>query len=191
MITNAGLNAIYWAYLGREPDQGAIDHYVGHYTVDFVADDILASEERQQYMAGRVTVAQQQAQTAADLAAAKTQLATEQSKSVGLVKNVADLTAQLSAANEDVKQAESIASDDAGKIHDLTVKLDAANKAVAAANATIQQLEAADKPVPTKPTGTVVPPTSQATNPPLTPPKTSTWLTTVVDWLVSALRRNG
>ncbi|MGO4470324.1 hypothetical protein AB4Y95_00095 [Arthrobacter sp. M-10] len=111
------------------------------------------------------------------------QLAAEQSKGVGLVQNVSDLTTQLAAANEEVKQAESIASDDAGKINALTVQL-------AEAKATIDQLSTADKPPSTKPTGTVVPPTSQATNPPLTPQKTSTWLTTVVAWLVSTFKRN-
>lgn len=108
------------------------------------------------------------------------QLATEQTKNVGLVKNVSDLTSQLSTANEDIKQAESIASDDAGKINDLTAQL-------AAAKANINQ--PADKPPATKPTGTVVPPTSQPTNTPFTPRETSTLLAKVVAWLVSKLRK--
>lgn len=182
MITNAGLNAIYWAYLGREPDQSARDHYVGNYTVDFVADDILASDERKQFTANHAIAAGRQTQAAADLAAVKTQLAAEQSKSVGLVKNVTDLTSQLATANQDIQQAESIAGDDATKINDLTAQL-------AAARANIDQLKAADKPEPTKPTGTVVPSTTPQTNPPLTPQQTPTWLTEVVAWLVSMLRK--
>lgn len=110
------------------------------------------------------------------------QLATEQSKGVGLAKNLDDSQLQLNAANEELKQAESLAADDAGKINDLTVQL-------AAANATIQQLKAADKPEPKEPTGTVVPSTSPSNNPPITPQQTSTWIKNVVAWLVSAMRK--
>lgn len=44
-ITLDQLNQLYHDLLGRDPDQGGIDHYVGHYTYDFVKNDILNSVE--------------------------------------------------------------------------------------------------------------------------------------------------
>lgn len=44
-ITLEQLDALYQSLLGRAPDQGGIDHYVGNYTYDFVANDIRNSAE--------------------------------------------------------------------------------------------------------------------------------------------------
>lgn len=44
-ITLDQLTQLYEDLLHRAPDQGGIDHYVGHYTYDFVKNDILHSAE--------------------------------------------------------------------------------------------------------------------------------------------------
>jgi len=171
MITNQDqLNKLYDAELHRPRGAGeGEDVYLGKDS-GFVFNDLYASPERAKRLA-------QEAQEKAALIAQRDQAT---AKSVALVASVSDLTSKLDAATREMVQAESIASDDATKINGLTVQL-------AAAQAKIDQLIAADKPEPTTPTGTVVP---QTTNPPLTPPKTSTWFTNVVDWLVSYFRKN-
>jgi hypothetical protein len=77
---------------------------------------------------------------------------------------------------DEVKQAESLAQDDGAKISGLTAQLDLAN-------ATIQQLQAADKPEPTQPTGPVSP--SQDTTTPDTSNRIQTLIKKISDALVS------
>lgn len=50
-INRDQLNQLYRDLLGRDPDQGGIDHYVGNYTYDFVKNDILNSAEYAQRQA--------------------------------------------------------------------------------------------------------------------------------------------
>lgn len=51
MITGDVLNALYNDLLGRAPDQGAIDHYVGKYSTNFVVGDLRSSAEFSQRQA--------------------------------------------------------------------------------------------------------------------------------------------
>lgn len=70
MINNDQLTQLYRDILQRDPDVGAIQHYAGHYTYDFVHDDLLNSVE---YHTLQVNIAAAQAaaaQAAADAAAA-------------------------------------------------------------------------------------------------------------------------
>jgi hypothetical protein len=45
MVTKTGLTYIFQAYLGRNPDAGAIAHYVGKYDYDFTLKDVSTSAE--------------------------------------------------------------------------------------------------------------------------------------------------
>lgn len=137
MITAPGLKAVYNAYLGRDPDQSAIDHYIGHYTVDFVVNDVLNSAERQQYVANQQAQAAAQAKSLSDAEAA---LATEKAKSAGLAQNLNDSQLAVDEANRKIAA-------DQNAIKELTDKLGATQDAPA--QLTESQATTAD-PAPTQ-----------------------------------------
>lgn len=56
MITIDQLNQLYQQILERAPDPGGIDHYVGHYTVEFVQSDLLNSQEYKNLQAAKAAV---------------------------------------------------------------------------------------------------------------------------------------
>lgn len=68
-ITLDQLKSLYNELLGRDPDQAGIDHYVGHYSVDFTRQDLLNSGERRAYLAAQQAAADAAAQAAAQAAA--------------------------------------------------------------------------------------------------------------------------
>lgn len=72
-VTNDQVVVLYRELLEREPDAGAISHYVGNYTYDFVRNDLANSTERSQLVNRKAAEAQ------AALDAAKKQ-ADEQAK---------------------------------------------------------------------------------------------------------------
>lgn len=127
MIDQDTLNKLFNAILGRNPDDGAVSHYVGHFATSFVVSDLLASGEHQQYVQNRQAQLDNLNSQVTQLGS---QLQSEQTKSVGLVASVSDLTQQLSNAN--------------ATIADL-------GQQIAALQA------AADKPEPSQPTDPVAP----------------------------------
>lgn len=155
MIDQATLTKLFNAFLNRNPDAGAVSHYVGNYTTSFVVADLLASSEHQ-----RVTTA-------------------KQNELINLQTQVGQLTVQLTNARAD-EDAMTHQRDD------LTTKLAQTQTTLNAANDTITRLQlAADKPEPTKPTGTVAPTTTQTPRDAIK----QTIFETVIAWLVSQFKK--
>jgi hypothetical protein len=73
MIDQATLTQLFQVILGRAPDDGAVSHYVGHYSTSFVVNDLLVSVEHAQHSA---SIAQQTADLQGRITALTAQLAT-------------------------------------------------------------------------------------------------------------------
>ncbi len=78
MITLDQLTELYHDILQRAPDAGGVQHYVGHYTYDFVRNDMLNSAEYKNLQASQAAAAAAAAQAAADAAAQAAKLAQQQ-----------------------------------------------------------------------------------------------------------------
>lgn len=136
-----------YRFTGKPNDQATLDAMLQFWQGEATAPYGLAGQLKAS-QADDADAHQQLAKVQADLATAKSTLATqsaqftaEQQKSAGLAKNLNDSQLELSDLKDQLAQAESIASDDDAKIKDLTAKL-------SSAQAQIDQLkaEAADKP---------------------------------------------
>lgn len=77
MINLDQLTELYQDILQRAPDQGGVLHYVGHYTYDFVRNDMLNSQEYKNLQASQAAAAAATAQAAANAAAAAAQAAAQ------------------------------------------------------------------------------------------------------------------
>lgn len=99
MITQPTLTFIFQQLLGRAPDAGAVSHYVGHYTPDFVVSDVSNSAEYKQHVAALAAVTQAQAdqlnQLNATVASVTSDDKATKAQLQDALKQVADLTAQL------------------------------------------------------------------------------------------------
>lgn len=138
--------------------------------------------------ADRDNLRRQVSDVSGQLSTTKTALKTEQEKGVGLVKNIGDMTAQLKEARDQLAAFEAEASEP-----DLAAKaqaeIDRLEAELAAAQKTIADLEAADKPSPILPDQPVAP------NNPTPPTETQTptlseVLSVIKRWLVSFIKRN-
>lgn len=78
MISLDQLTALYREILLRDPDVAGIQHYVGHFTYDFVRNDMLNSNEYKTIQANQAATAAAQAQAAAEAAAQAAQAAQQQ-----------------------------------------------------------------------------------------------------------------
>lgn len=78
MITLDQLTELYHDILQRAPDAGGVQHYVGHFTYDFVRNDMLNSAEYKNLQASQAAAAAAAAQAAADAAAQAAKLAQQQ-----------------------------------------------------------------------------------------------------------------
>jgi hypothetical protein len=170
MIDQGTLTQLFQLILGREPDAGAVSHYVGHYSTSFVVGDLLASSEHAQHAAA---LAAQISGLQSQITDLQSQLTTEQTKDTGLVSNLADLTSQLDTTNKALAdKTVSLAADEA-KIADLSTQL--------------ETLKAqADKPPVETPTATVAP--KPASNPPTPVQPKLTGPQTFAAWLVSLFK---
>lgn len=90
MIDQVTLTQLFNVMLGRDPDPGAVDHYVGHYTTSFVVNDLLTSAERQQNVTRQATA----------LSSVQAQLSDTQARLVTETATINDLTAQLAEATK-------------------------------------------------------------------------------------------
>jgi hypothetical protein len=81
MINTDQLYQLFRDILQRDPDVGAIQHYVGHFTYDFVHTDLLNSAEYHQLQANIAAAQAAQAQAAAEAAAAAEKAAQEAQQS--------------------------------------------------------------------------------------------------------------
>ena len=108
MIDQNTLTILFNEMLGRNPDDDAINHYVGKYTTSFVVADIKSGSEYAQKTANESnyisSINTQISTLNAQLAACDTkiaelqgQLSTEQAKDSGLAKNISDLNLKLNA----------------------------------------------------------------------------------------------
>lgn len=96
MVTKTTLTFIYQQLLGRAPDPAGLSHYVGHYTPDFVIDDIKKSAEYKKRQDGLAALTAKDAQTILSLQKSvnglKTELAAADDRNADLQKQVDDLT---------------------------------------------------------------------------------------------------
>jgi len=111
MITQATLTFIFQTLLGRAPDAGAISHYVGNYTPDFVINDVTNSTEHKQHQANLDAAAQAQA---AQLAQIPT-----------LTQQVADLTTKVNALTASTDDKNKVIANQQSTITKLQAQLTA------------------------------------------------------------------
>lgn len=97
MIDQPTLTNLYQVILGRDPDQGAIDHYVGNYSTSFVVNDLIQSDEYKQDEANRSAASQQTNDRIADL---QGQLQAASSAQTANAAQIADLTSKLKAETD-------------------------------------------------------------------------------------------
>lgn len=96
MIDQPTLTNLYQLILGRDPDDGGVAHYVGHYSTSFVVSDLLASDEHAQHVA---SVAAQFKLLQDQVSSLQSQDDADDAAKAALSKTVDDLTAQLTSSN--------------------------------------------------------------------------------------------
>jgi hypothetical protein len=115
MIDQPTLNQLFQVILGRASDDGAVSHYVGHYSTSFVVNDLLASSEHAQHIANEAaSSANLQAQVndlSQKLSSAQSDgalLSTQVSQLTTVAKSVTVLQAELKAANDQFTALKSV-----------------------------------------------------------------------------------
>lgn len=129
MIDRGTLDLLYSLILGRAADQGAVDHYVGHYTTSFVVSDLNNSGEAAQKRAndaniintGRTAINDDWAGQIHGLQAS---LSAEQAKT-------ADLANQLNIANSKADALTESLDISNSKLDALTAQVEALQKEIA------------------------------------------------------------